>query len=525
MGLEILWFRHFSILLGGFRAVFSLLLSVILIGIGAGSLLSGFLASPHGRPAAVVDRVQALFVAATLLGLAIADARDIERVVIATVPLKQTPAVAVEVVLSAESGWARAFTELWFNARPICWSRHTGAADGIQLSARQLPSSSARTVGCRRAGFSIFRTPPAPCAALWPQGSSPPEARDPGQRHGVDDRRRARRGAALSRRQRIGAWRLRRPRPTPRGVAGSVVIGGAALGLWFRLPPDYVMARAAGAPGHRPTGDPERRLTEVIVVADVPNKGRTLFTNGHPMSSTVALSQRYMTCLAIFPLLLIDAPETVLVIRLRRRAYDAPATLHPSIPACRGRGLSEGSFASSYSKDVNGDVLNNRAGRVCQRWPHHLLMQPQASYDLITLEPPPIRVRRGGRAVFEGVLRLARARLKPKGSISQWLPPYRCRPKSAGDDPRVRQVSQAVRFGCRSGPCADGANDSRIEIIPARLPPSSRKLPGVKRTCSGWISAACVRSRYVRWLGAEARAEADRDSPPVSDDRPCRNTE
>ena len=38
MGLEILWFRHFSILLGGFRAVFSLLLSVILIGIGAGSL-------------------------------------------------------------------------------------------------------------------------------------------------------------------------------------------------------------------------------------------------------------------------------------------------------------------------------------------------------------------------------------------------------------------------------------------------------------------------------------------------------
>jgi hypothetical protein len=38
MGIEILWFRHFSILLGGFRAVFSLLLTVILAGIGAGSL-------------------------------------------------------------------------------------------------------------------------------------------------------------------------------------------------------------------------------------------------------------------------------------------------------------------------------------------------------------------------------------------------------------------------------------------------------------------------------------------------------
>ena len=37
MGMEIVWFRHFTILLGGFRAVFSLLLAIILIGIGAGS--------------------------------------------------------------------------------------------------------------------------------------------------------------------------------------------------------------------------------------------------------------------------------------------------------------------------------------------------------------------------------------------------------------------------------------------------------------------------------------------------------
>ena len=51
MGMEILWFRHFTILLGGFRAVFSLLLTVILIGIGGGSLASSFLnrrSSPPG---------------------------------------------------------------------------------------------------------------------------------------------------------------------------------------------------------------------------------------------------------------------------------------------------------------------------------------------------------------------------------------------------------------------------------------------------------------------------------------------
>jgi putative ABC transport system permease protein len=51
MGLEILWFRHVSILLGGFRAVFSLLLSVILIGIGVGSLAAKLI--PNFPPASV----------------------------------------------------------------------------------------------------------------------------------------------------------------------------------------------------------------------------------------------------------------------------------------------------------------------------------------------------------------------------------------------------------------------------------------------------------------------------------------
>jgi spermidine synthase len=119
MGLEILWFRHVSILLGGFRAVFSLLLTVILIGIGAGSLVSGVVHRRTMRPAQWLIVVQALFVASTLLGLALADASDIERVVIADRASQAAAGRSVETVLSAESGWARAFTELWFNARPI----------------------------------------------------------------------------------------------------------------------------------------------------------------------------------------------------------------------------------------------------------------------------------------------------------------------------------------------------------------------------------------------------------------------
>src|SRR4029078_6875791 len=49
LGAEILWFRHFTLLLGGFRAVFSLLLTVILLGMGVGSLVGGVLVRPLQR--------------------------------------------------------------------------------------------------------------------------------------------------------------------------------------------------------------------------------------------------------------------------------------------------------------------------------------------------------------------------------------------------------------------------------------------------------------------------------------------
>jgi hypothetical protein len=52
--MELVWFRHFTLLLGGFRGVFSLLLSVILIGIGLGSLVgASLLRRWNRRPAAM----------------------------------------------------------------------------------------------------------------------------------------------------------------------------------------------------------------------------------------------------------------------------------------------------------------------------------------------------------------------------------------------------------------------------------------------------------------------------------------
>ena len=527
MGLEILWFRHFSILLGGFRAVFSLLLSVILIGIGAGSLLSGFLHRRSARPAQWLIVVQALFVVSTLLGLAIADARDIERVVIADRAYQAAAGRTVEAVLSTESGWARAFTELWFNARPILLE----VAIPALLMGFSFPLANAiiqraeRSVGRRAGVLYLSNTAGAVCGSLAAgfillpklgiQGSAtaltiaaalavvPLYLAGSGSEHsnaGARDRLRA-------------------------ALAGSVVIGGAALGLWFRLPSDYVIARALARPATERLVTLSEGLTEVIAVADEPGKGRTLFTNGHPMSSTARLSQRYMRALAHIPLLSIDAPETVLVIGFGVGNTTHAATLHPSIRRVEVADLSRGILAhSSYFKDVNGDVLNDpRVVVYVNDGRHHLLMQPAASYDLITLEPPPIAYAGVAALYSKEFYALARARLKPKGFISQWLPAYQVPNATTLAMIRafVEVFPQAVLI---SGAEADlvliGANDSRIEIDPARLAAVLARAPAVQADLQR-LDLGSVREIVGTFVGsAQTLAEATRDSPPVTDDRP-----
>src|SRR5258705_1058921 len=81
LGMEILWFRHFSIMLGAFRAVFSLLLTVILVGIGAGALVAGVVQRRTRRPAQWLMATQALFIVFTVGGMAAADSSAIDRTV------------------------------------------------------------------------------------------------------------------------------------------------------------------------------------------------------------------------------------------------------------------------------------------------------------------------------------------------------------------------------------------------------------------------------------------------------------
>ena len=113
-------------------------------------------------------------------------------------------------------------------------------------------------------------------------------------------------------------------------------------------------------------------------MTETPHKGRTLMTNGHPMSGTEPLGQRYMRALAHIPLLSIEHPESVLVIGFGVGNTTHAATLHPSVRRVEVADLSRHVLVhASYFNDANADVLHDRRVSVyVNDGRQHLQMQP-----------------------------------------------------------------------------------------------------------------------------------------------------
>ena len=522
MGMEILWFRHFSILLGEFRAVFALLLAIILLGIGAGSLAGAYVQRRIAHPAQTLIVIQGMFVAATLLGLASANARSISD--------------AAAAYHGAQPG---ALTEIWFNARPIILI----AALPTLLMGFAFPLANAivqRTeerVGRRAGALYLANTFGAVCGSLATgflllpmlgiqRGATvlmvaagfatvPLMVRlkpDP-----TDAPRRISEGDSFRRRSPVGsAFR--------RTSAASLMLAIGALAVWLMLPSDYILSRALLFPPQRAYAVSEG-VTELIAVTDGPDGGRVLVTNGHPMSSTELLSQRYMRAMAHVPLLAIDNPERVLVLCYGVGNTARAATLHPTVRQVDVVDLSRHVLEhSSYFTEVNGDVLHDpRVTVYINDGRHHLQMQAPGSYDLITLEPPPI-VHAGVAALYttEFYAR-ARTRLTPKGYISQWLPAFGVPQSMILSMVRsfVDVFPNAVLLsGASSNLLLIGANDARNELDLDRLAGALRRAPAVQMDLQRLDLGTPRDIAGMFVASSRTLINATRDVTPVTDDHP-----
>jgi predicted membrane-bound spermidine synthase len=505
MGMEIVWFRHVSLLLGEYRAVFSLLLTIVLCGIGLGSLAGGWLLRRVQQPAQAWMVVQGLFVAATLAGLASVDAR------------------AIQQAASDPGGMPRALAEVWFNAGPIfavaglpsilmgfafplanAVVQRAESQVGARAGLMYLANTVGAVGGSLAAGFVLL-----PVLGLQRSATALMIA------------------AVLAIASLHGARRAdstNQSRRAPWAFAGSLGVAAAALAGWVLLPGDFLLARGLLFPVENAHAVSEG-LTEIITVTDGPDGGRVLVTNGHPMSSTELFSQRYMRAMAHIPLLSIERPRRVLVLCYGVGNTAHAATLHPSVERVDVVDLSGHVLEHSrYFTDVNHDVLRDpRVSVYINDGRHHLQMAAPEWYDLITLEPPPI-VHAGVAALYSREFYVsARSRLTPRGYISQWLPVF------GVPEPMILSMVRAftdvfpnavLLSGAQTNLLLVGTRDSTIEVDPARVEAALAQTPAVRADLQR-LDLGTLREIVGTFVASgETLAAAASSVTPVTDDRP-----
>ena len=509
LGMEILWLRHMSVLLGGFRAVFSLLLTVMLIALGVGALLGGWLDRRFARPAAMLIGVQALFAVAALIGLASADAATI---------LTRGESIAASLA-GLTPGW-RSVRELWFNLRPMLLEIGMPAlVAGLAFPlANAIVQRTDDRIGRRAGVLYLANTIGAVCGSLVTGFLLLP-------RTGMQTSAAVLGGIASLAIVPI-YFADRRLAPRPARLAMGLVVAVAALLAWAQLPRNYIVQRALGpqvADGQAIALS--EGVTELLAVVERPGRGRGLLTNGHAMSSTAILDQRYMRALAHIPLLSMSEPTRVLVIGFGVGNTTHAAMLHASVTRVDVADVSRHILDhAGFFRDANHDVLRDpKVSVFVNDGRQHLEMTAPSTYDLITLEPPPI-AHAGVAALYSREFyELAHSRLTPGGYISQWLPAYQV--PEASSLAMVRAFldvfpQSVLLSGTQAELLLIGTTARRIELDPDRVTMKLQSEAAVRDDLAR-IDLGTLREIAGTFVGsAMTLARATSASPAVTDDRP-----
>ena len=518
LGMEILWFRYLISQLGSYRAVLSLLLSVILLGICLGSWLGGWLHRRFGRPVTCYVLAQTGFVLASLAALAGFDPDSVS-----------ASLVGFEEAYRSATAFEQLVHQTWYNLRPIlgvvgvpallmglgfplanAHVQQIEADVGRRAGVLYLANTFGNVAGSLLVGFlllprfgvqaSVWLL--ALCAALallplrWSAGE-----------------------------QELSLRGLRVP-----VFASCMALIAAALVGWSALPaysllkmPRLAAAQTAG----RPVGvlSVSEGIHETIVVIEIPGSERRLYTNGHPMSSTHVMSQRYMRLFSHLPLLQMESPKRVLVICFGVGNTLHAASLHPSVERLEAVDLSRNVVRHArFFSETNGDVLHDpRVELFINDGRQHLRMLEPGSLDLITLEPPPIPFAGVASLYTREFYQLARSRLVPGGFMTQWLPAYQV----PGEVllAMIRSFLDAfphsvLLSGHERELILMGVNGGTLEFDPARVRRKLAENPALREDLARIEAASLTELVGTFVAGTQTLERVTRDAPAVTDDRP-----
>lgn len=506
MAMQILWFRHLISLYGGFRPVFSILLTVILLGIWLGSLLGGDLARRSSRPAAVGGLALAGFVVWSLAALWWGEPEPGFR----RQHLLRDPAsgwLDFHAHLLAGTAWivgppallAGAVFPL-ANAMVQRAAEHVGRRAGILY----LSNTAGGVVGSLLAGFWLLPALGIQGAALWVAAA----------------------GVAA-----ILALAVAGRESEPRGralFAGALAATLAAAVAWGRLPEQGLLLRTlpeAIREGREQLVSVREGVNETLVVSEQGSSFLRLSTNGHTMSATGFTLQRYMRAFVHVPMLLSDGIENVLVMCFGVGNTANAALLYPRVRSLDVVDLSADVLEHSpFFEAVNGRPLEDPRVRVhVNDARQHLRMLEGEVYDLITGEPPPIAFVGVGNLYTREFFDLIEKRLRPGGFVSYWLPV-----NQVGEEVARALVAAFVEVfpesvllsGYRHQLILLGRKGAPIEFDPARMRRRLEEVPGLRRELR-WLSLDRPVD-VVTMLAAtgETLADATRAHAALRDDRP-----
>ena len=305
--------------------------------------------------------------------------------------------------------------------------------------------------------------------------------------------------------------------------AASWALGLASLLGFARLPADHLLRRLFSFPPKYEVLELHEGVNETIAILERPGAFRTLFTNGHSMSSTSIDGQRYMRAFAHVPLLLHPEPRTAMVMCFGVGNTLAATLLHPLERVDMVDYSADVLRHARYFEEANGRPLEDPRVRVfVNDARQHLRMQPPESYDLITGEPPPIPYAGVVNLYSREFFALARSRLRPGGLLSYWFPIDQVSEEVARSLVRafVDVFPESVLLsGYGNELILLGSNGALPQVDLARLAARSAE-PAIARDLR-----AIFLDRPEELVGAlaataETMRRASRDAAPVTDDRP-----
>ena len=406
LGAEVVWTRLLSLMLGPTTYTFSIILAVMLIGLGIGSSAGAWLARAMQRPRL------GLALAQLLLPVAIAWTAAMLTRSLPYWPLN--PWFSRSVWIDFQMDFVRCLWALF--PATVLW----GASFPLALAAVASPDQDpGRLVGRVYAANTLGAIGGA---LLFSVALIPGIGTQQSQRILIA----CAVAAGLLALLRVMAFSMK-----PAVALVAALIAAVALAMSIGPTPPVLIAYGRMLPTLRPDHWPNalyvgEGLNASVAVTQFPLPGspRRFHVSGKIEASSEPADMRIQRLLGHLPALLHGRPRSVLVVGFGAGVTAGSLVLYPEVERiviCEIEPLIPANVARHFRKE-NYDVLNDPRVEVVYDDARHFILTTNEKFDLITSDPVNPWIKGAATLYTQEYLDLAKAHLNPGGVMAQWVP-------------------------------------------------------------------------------------------------------